>query len=148
VKVGRILEDGDTVALGGTTLTARLTAGHTKGCTTWTTTVMDGTRRYTVVLVGGTSINQGVHLVGNTRHPRIVEDYARTFALLKGLQPDIFLAQHPGMFRMEDKVERLRAGASTNPFVDPAGYRAFVAAGEKAYRTQLQREQSGAPAPR
>ena len=34
--VDRALHDGDTVSLGGTTLTAHLTAGHTKGTTTWT----------------------------------------------------------------------------------------------------------------
>ena len=142
VKVGRILRDGDTVTLGGTTLTAHLTAGHTKGCTTWMTTVADGGKSLRVVFVGGTSVNQGVQLLDNARHPSIVADYDRTFKVLKELQADIFLAQHPNMFQMEGKVARMNAGKG-NPFVDPEGYRAFVAASEESYRAQLQRERAG-----
>jgi metallo-beta-lactamase class B len=136
VKVGRVLRDGETVTQGDLTLTAHLTPGHTKGCTAWTTTVTADGRRYTVVFVGGTSVNGGVRLVGNTIHPQIAEDYARTFRVLKELKPDIFLAQHPSMFDMEGKAARLKPGAA-NPFVDPQGYAAFVAENEKAYLTRL-----------
>jgi metallo-beta-lactamase class B len=136
VKVGRVLRDGDTVTQGDLTLTAHLTPGHTKGCTAWTTTVTADGRRYTVLFVGGTSVNGGVKLVGNTIHPQIAEDYARTFRVLKELKPDIFLAQHPSMFDMEGKAARLKPGAP-NPFVDPQGYATFVAENEKAYLTRL-----------
>jgi metallo-beta-lactamase class B len=142
VKVGRVLRDGEAVSLGGVMLTAHLTPGHTKGCTTWTTVSREAGRSYRLVLVGGVSINQGVRLTGNARHPAIAEDYARTFRVLKELEADIFLAQHPNMFRMEEKVARLKDG-SANPFVDPDGYRAFVLAAEKSYRSQLDRERSG-----
>jgi metallo-beta-lactamase class B len=141
-KVGRVLKDLDTVSLGGVTLTAHHTPGHTKGCTAWTTTVTDTGQTYNVVFVGCASINQGVKLLGNTRHPTIVGDYARTFKVLKELRADIFLAQHPSMFRLEDKVKRLKPGAP-NPFVDPQGYRDFVAGQERNYLTQLERERSG-----
>jgi metallo-beta-lactamase class B len=141
VKVSRVLKDGETVTLGGTTMTANLTPGHTKGCTTWTATITHEGRPLRVVFIGGTSINDGVTLIGNTRHPAIADDYARTFRVLREFQPDIFVAQHPSMFRMEEKVQRLKAG-EREPFVDPAGYRAHVDAAEKAYRTQLQREQA------
>lgn len=141
VKVGRTLRDGDTVTLGGTTLTAHLTAGHTKGCTTWTTTVTEAGKPLRVVLVGGTSVNAGVQLVGNSRHPSIAADYERTFGVLKELQADIFLAQHPNMFEMEQKVARLKAGG--NPFIDPDGYREFVAAAERSYLARLKRERDG-----
>ena len=139
-KVGRVLKDGDTVTLGGVTLTAHLTPGHTKGCTTWTTRVQQDGKSLFLVMVGGTSINGGVKLLNNTRHPSIVEDYARTFRVLEELKPDMFVAQHPGMFRMEDKVRRMKAGEA-NPFIDPQGFEAFVAAGEQAYLAQLKREQ-------
>jgi metallo-beta-lactamase class B len=141
VKVGRILRDGDTVTLGGVTLTAHLTAGHTKGCTTWTTTVADGGKSLRVVFVGGVSVNQGVQLLDNPRHPSIVADYDRTFKVLKELQADIFLAQHPNMFDMEQKVARNAGGR--NPFVDPEGYQAFVAEAEQSYMAQLKRERAG-----
>lgn len=136
VKVGRVLRDGEGVTLGGTTLTAHLTPGHTKGCTTWTTTVMSEGRRYSVVFVGGTSVNGGVRLVDNARHPTIIEDYARTFRVLKELKAEIFLAQHPGMFDMEGKAARLKPGGP-NPFVDSRGYEAFVVENEKAYLARL-----------
>ncbi len=136
VKVGRVLRDGEAVTLGATTLTAHLTPGHTKGCTTWTTTVTSGGRRYSVVFVGGTSVNGGVRLVDNARHPTIIEDYARTFRVLRELKSEIFLAQHPNMFDMEGKASRIKPGAP-NPFVDPRGYEAFVAENEKAYLARL-----------
>jgi metallo-beta-lactamase class B len=140
VKVDRVLQDGDTVALGGVTLRAYLTPGHTKGCTTWTTTVRENDKSYLVVFIGGISINQGVKLLGNTRYPRIVEDYARTFRILKELKPDIFLAQHPEIYGMADKVTRLGPGSRENPFIDPEGYRRVVTEAEGRYLAQLRQE--------
>lgn len=147
-KVDRILKDGDTVTLGGVTLDAHLTPGHTKGCTTWSTTVQENGRSYLVVFVGGTSINQGVKLLGNTRHPGIVDDYARTFKVLRSLKADVLLAQHPGMYRMAEKLERLKAGAPQNPFIDPEGYQQFIADTERRYLEQLRQEQSAKPSAR
>ncbi len=141
VPVARVLEDREVVKLGDLELTAHHTPGHTPGCTTWTTRVpLDGQPRE-VVFIGGTSINAGVRLLGNTRHADIAEDYGRTFERLRSLPAEIFLAQHPRMFGMERKAERLRAGEKPSPFIDPDGYRAFVAFQEKAYRDQLAREQ-------
>jgi metallo-beta-lactamase class B len=141
-KVDRTLKDGDTVTLGGVTLTAHLTPGHTKGCTTWTTTVQENEKSYNVVFIGALSINEGVKLIGNQRHPGIAEDYARTFRVLKELKPDVFLAQHPSIYGMEEKMKRLKDGAPQNPFVDPDGYRRVVEAAESAYLKQLAQEKS------
>jgi metallo-beta-lactamase class B len=139
-KVGRVLKDGETVTLGGVTLTPHLTPGHTKGCTTWSTRVTHNRKSLFLVMIGGTSINGGVKLLNNTRHPSIVDDYARTFRVLKELKPDIFVAQHPNMFHMEDKVRRLKAG-DADAFIDPQGYQALVSSGEQTYQTQLKQEQ-------
>jgi len=140
----RILADGDTVTLGGASLQARLTPGHTKGCTTWTTAVEEDGKRYSVVFVGGVTINEGVRLLGNPRHPGIAEDYARTFRTLKDLEPDVFLAQHPSIYGMAEKVRRARAGARENPFIDPEGYRQVVSEAEGKYLQQLEEEKSAA----
>ena len=140
--VDRTLQDGDSVTLGSVTMKAHLTPGHTKGCTTWSTSAEVDGRAYSVVFVGGTSINGGVTLLDNQRHPGIIEDYARTFRVLKELQPDVFLAQHPAMYRMADKMRRLKEGAARNPFIDPEGYDRFVKAEESKYLRQLQQEQS------
>jgi metallo-beta-lactamase class B len=142
VKVDRILNDGDTVTLGGTALQAHLTPGHTKGCTTWTTNVEEGGRSYGVVFIGGIGINEGVKLLGNPRHPGIADDYARTFRVLKELKPDVFLAQHPAIYGMADKMKRLKSGAPQNPFIDPEGYRRVVGEAETSYLEQLKRESS------
>ena len=102
----------------------------------------DGGEQTLVVFVGGTSINEGVKLLDNTRHPNIVEDYARTFKVLKDLEADVFLAQHPGIFGMEQKLQRLKAGATSNPFIDPEGYRRFVEEEERAHLRQLDKERA------
>lgn len=140
VVVDRTVEDGDTLTLGGTTLTAHHTPGHTKGCTTWTTTVMEDDQSYDVVFIGGTSVNGGVKLRNNTRHPSIAEDYASTFAFLKTLKPDVFLAQHPSLYGMKEKREALMNGAETNPFINPGEYTAFVANQEATYLKRLANE--------
>jgi metallo-beta-lactamase class B len=141
--VDRILKDGDTVTLGDVSLQAHLTPGHTKGCTTWTTTVRQDARSYSVVFVGGVSINPGVTLLANQRHPGIAEDYARTFRTLKRLRPDVFLAQHPGIHGMAEKLRRLKAGGRENPFIDREGYRQVVSEAEGAYLSQLKQEKAG-----
>lgn len=141
-RVDRILKDGDTVALGKTALRAHLTPGHTKGCTTWTMTVEENGRSYGVVFIGAIGINEGVKLLGNARHPGIADDYARAFRVLKELKPDVFLAQHPAIYGMADKMKRLKAGALPNPFIDPEGYRRVVDEAEASYLEQLKREKS------
>ena len=140
-RVDRVIRDGDRVRLGGAELTAHLTPGHTKGCTTWTMEAVDGGKKYRVVFVGGYTINPGVRLLGNSDYPNIVDDFARTFRVLNSLKPDIFLAQHPDIFWLEEKRRKLNDGAAGNPFIDPGGYRERVREGEAAYRNQLRREQ-------
>jgi metallo-beta-lactamase class B len=124
--VDRVLHDGETVSLGGTTLVAHLTPGHTKGCTTWTATVMEKGRPLNVVIVGGVSVNPGVKLVHNPRYPGIADDYARTFRTLRALSCDVFLGSHGSYYGMADKLARMKAGAAENPFIDPTGYRQFI----------------------
>src|SRR5437867_5044202 len=139
--IDRVLKDGDTVVLGGITLTAHLTPGHTKGCTTWTTRVSENGKSHDLVLLGGFTINQGIKLLGTPDYPNMAGDFARTFRVLKALPCDVFGAQHPYFFDMEAKVARLnRRGA--NPFVDPAGYRAAVTEAEAAYLKQLATERA------
>src|SRR5690242_19295618 len=88
-KVDRVLHDRYTVELGGSTLTARLTPGHTPGCTTWTMQVTDGGRMLNAVIVGSPNVNVGYVLVNNRNYPQIAADYVKTFALLKSLPADL-----------------------------------------------------------
>lgn len=140
VKVDKVIKDGEVVRLGSAALTAHLTPGHTKGNTAWTATVEENGKKYDVVFVASMSINPGVRMVNNPTWPRIAEAYASSFQKLKSLPCDVFLGPHAPFFDMEAKVGRMNAGATTNPFIDPAGYRNYIASYEKSYNEQLLRE--------
>lgn len=146
VKVDRTIRDGDTVTLGGTTLTARVTPGHTRGCTSWTMQVKEGGQTLDVVFAGSVSVNPGVTLAVNPKYPKIAEDYARTFQTLKALPCDVFLSSHGSFFDLQGKAERLRKGQTPNPFVDPKGYRAYLARMEERFQKQLAEERKAVPA--
>jgi metallo-beta-lactamase class B len=145
VKVDRALHDGDEVKLGGATLTARLTPGHTRGCTTWTMKVNDGTKQRDVVIVGSPNVNPGYKLVGNTVYPRITEDYEKTFRVLKSLPVDYFLGAHGSYFGLEEKFVKSKAG-SGEAFIDPAGYKSYVADREEAFLKELKKQKSAVTA--
>ena len=138
-KVDRVLHDGDEVKLGGVTLVAHLTPGHTKGCTTWTMKVEEAGKTYDVVIVGSPNVNEGYRLVGRPSYQKIESDYEQTFRVLKSLPVDIFLGAHGGYFDLDTKYARLKDGAVT-PFIDPAGYNRYVADREKAFRTELAKQ--------
>jgi metallo-beta-lactamase class B len=138
-KVDRVLHDKDKVELGGVTMIARITPGHTKGNTTWTMKVREGERDLDVVFAGSTTA-PGYKLVRNPLYPNITEDYERTFALLRSLKCDVFLAPHGQFFALDEKRQRLEKGEKPNPFIDPQGYKNFIGWTEKAYQRQLKEE--------
>jgi metallo-beta-lactamase class B len=117
VKVDRVLKDGDTVSLGGTTLRAIWAPGHTPGCTVWTTNVADGGRSYSVAIFGCGGPNGGVKLVGNQKFPTLVGDTMSTFRKLKMLKPDIYVSGHPQML-FAGKIDRMKAGERPHPLLD------------------------------
>jgi metallo-beta-lactamase class B len=138
-KVDRVLHDGDDVKLGGTVLTAHLTPGHTKGCTTWTMKATDRGKTYDVVIVGSPNVNGGYKLVNNAQYPGIAEDYEKTFRVLKSLHCDVFLGAHGDYYGMDKKFSRMKPDGP-NVFIDPDGYQAYIAEREKAFRTELERQ--------
>ena len=129
--IDRVLADGEAVSLGGSTLIARRTPGHTPGCTTWTMTIEENGEQYDVVIIGSMGSNPGFRFVDNPDNPTIADQYRQGFAVLKSLDPDIPLASHPAMYNMVEKWERL--GEGENPFVDPEGYWAEVDAVEQLF---------------
>jgi metallo-beta-lactamase class B len=143
-KVDRVLHDGDEVRLGGSVLVAHLTPGHTKGTTTWTMKVTDGGKAYDVVIVGSPNVNPGYKLVGNAQYPQIAQDYELMFKVLKSLPCDVFLGAHGDYYGMTAKYARMKPGAA-NPFVDPEGYKSFVAEKEQAFREELKKQADGKP---
>jgi metallo-beta-lactamase class B len=140
--IDRVLKDGDTVALGGTTLTAHLTPGHTRGCTTWTMRVPEGGRTYDVVIACG-GLQDNARLVNNKNYPEIAEDFARSVKTYKTLPADVFLAAHSWFFDLAGKHAKL--GSATNPYIDPAGYKAWVANMEKDLTAMLAEQRKNPP---
>ena len=141
--IDRVLKDKEQVSLGGTTLVAHLTPGHTRGCTTWTMRIPEAGRTYDVVIACG-GLQEGAVLVNNTNYPEIADDFARSIATLKALPVDVFLGAHSWFFDLAGKYKRL--GGATNPYVDPAGYKAWVGAMEKNYNALVTRPPGERPA--
>lgn len=137
--VDRVLHDGDEVKLGNTVLVAHHTGGHTKGCTTWTMNVTDHGKVYHVVIVGGPYVNPGYKLVHNPAYPTITKDYQHTFAVLKSLPCDIFLGAHGLYFDLEKKYALMKQSKS-NPFIDPEGYKKFIALKEQDFLSELAKQ--------
>ena len=135
--VDRIIHDGDTVSLGGTTLTAHLTAGHTRGCTTWTTTVQEGGSSYDVVFF--CSLRSP-----STIAPEVADEMNRTFGLVRRLPCDVPLGDHPAQYNMHEKHSRL-AGGGENPFVDRANCFLEADIQEAMYRAVLAEQAAAAP---
>jgi metallo-beta-lactamase class B len=131
------VKDGETVSLGGVTVRAIASPGHTMGCTSWAFTIEDGGKPLRVVMIGGTSA-PGYKLVGNAKYPGIAGDYERTFARLAAEPADLLLEGHGFAFGLDDK----RAGRK--PFVDAAAYQARVAEAARAFRDQLASEEAAA----
>ena len=138
-RVDHTLHDGDEVRLGGSVLVARLTPGHTKGCTTWTMKVKEDSRTYNAVIVGSPNVNPGYKLIANDRYSTIAGDYERMFRVLQAQECDLFLGAHAGYFDLQSKYEQFKRGVTT-AFVDPEGYKKFVAEKDQAFRNELRRQ--------
>ncbi|UWZ82037.1 subclass B3 metallo-beta-lactamase [Occallatibacter riparius] len=135
----RILHDGDTVSLGGTVLTAHKTAGHTKGCTTWTMDVTEAGKTLHVVIIGSPNVLSSYKLINNKAYPQIADDFRHQFELLRALPCDIFLGAHASYFDLKQKYTRLQSG-DKNAFIDPAGYKAFVAEKQRDFESALEKQ--------
>ena len=140
VNVDRVLHDGGVVKLGNVSLIAHLTAGHTPGCTTWTTSVKDGDRTYAVVFACQTTLPAGQALLKNTLYPDIAADFAHTFDVLSALPCDVFLAEHGSAFSLGEKIAAKDRPEAANPFIDPAGYRTYVSQSRQVFDAELARE--------
>ena len=138
--IDRIIEDGENIRIGDTVLTAHMTAGHTKGCTTWTTVAEVDGKNYDVVVICAVRINTSMPLVNHPKYPNMPEDLAYTFARLKILPVDIFLGPHGWIFGLQEKLVRMKQDATFKPFIDPDGYLQYILGREKEYLEILKTE--------
>lgn len=139
VKVDRVVHDGDHVKLGGVTLTAHLTPGHTPGNTTWTmlTRDKDG-KSYNVVFFGIVAPFPNANLKGTPAYPSMAADWAKTMQVIPTLKCEVFLGSNSSFYDMEKKhTELVNDPNAPNPFIDPTGCKAFVDRGEATYQKLL-----------
>jgi metallo-beta-lactamase class B len=148
--IDRVLHDGDEVTLGGTTLTAHLTPGHTKGCTSWAFEVEEGGQTYAALIVCSFGVNPNYVLVDNPNYPDIAVDYVATFAKARTLPVDVFLAPHGSQYGLAEKHAKLasRGPNDPNPFIDRAGYLAHIDLQEQRFKDMLAEQQARAEAAR
>ncbi len=134
--IDKVIHDGDKVTLGGVTLVAHLTPGHTRGCTSWTTTAQDGGRTYNVLF--GCSLRPPATIT-----PPIAEEFNRSFKLVRTLPCDIQLGDHGAQYNMQVKYAKLKPGAP-NPFVDPANCMVEADVEEAMFHAIMAEQQSAA----
>jgi metallo-beta-lactamase class B len=139
VKVDRIMRDGDTIRMGDVLLTAYHTPGHTRGATTWVAHLVVDGKSYVVAFPDGAGFNPGYRLATNASYPGIADDYRRTHHMLEMLRPDIWLAQHNEYYDLAGKRERART-EGVKAWVDPEGYRRFIAGKKRAFEDQVDEE--------
>jgi len=139
VKVDRVLRDGDTVRLGDVLLTAYHTPGHTRGATTWIANLAVDGKAYLVAFPDGAGFNPGYRVAKNPSYPGITEDYRNTHHALEMIKPDIWLAQHNEYYDLEGKRKRAET-EGVKAWIDPDGYRRFIAGKKRAFEDQVDEE--------
>lgn len=142
VEADGIVADGDIVQLGGMRVTANITPGHTRGCTTWVVPVRVRQRVLSAVIICSMTA-PGYRLTGNTDYPNIVADFRATFARLRAMRCDIPLGSHGSFFDLEEKRRRRARHAPSNPFVDPNGCRQAIENARAAFEAQVSRQGGG-----
>ena len=143
-RIDHQFKDGDTVRVGPIELTAHITAGHTRGCTSWSFPVRDGVRELLVVDICSLTLFPFVSLVEAESYPGIRADFERSFQTLRSLPADIFLASHADMFDMNRKRRELaKASNALNPFIDRTGYLSYIDRSERRFREQLMKQEDG-----
>lgn len=140
VEADRVVRDGERIEIDGTSLTAHITAGHTRGCTTYTMDVRDGGLTRGVVFFCSPSVPSEYKLVGNAKYPDVAADYRKQFATLPKFDCDIPLASHGSFFSLEEKRKQLASDPKSDPFVDPKGCRDLIAEMEKRFEAALAKQ--------
>jgi metallo-beta-lactamase class B len=144
VHVDRVLKDGDTVELGGTTMKAIWAPGHTPGCTVWTTTVTEKAKPYAVLFYACAGPNAGVQVVGNPKFPRLAEQSMASFQKLAPQKPDIVLLMHP-QEQFKDKIEPIKAGATPHPLYNPEGWHKLMQDAQADLQKRIDAEKAKLP---
>ncbi|HUQ99222.1 MAG TPA: subclass B3 metallo-beta-lactamase [Gemmatimonadaceae bacterium] len=127
-RVDHVFKDGDTVRVGPLALTAHITGGHTRGCTSWSFQVQDSGRVLDVVSACD------LEPLANSRYPEQKADIERSIKLLRSLPADIWVTCHARWWGRYRKFVASRAAKDpVQPFVDTSGYRAYLDSAEARF---------------
>ena len=128
-RVDHRFKDGDTIRVGPIALTAHITGGHTRGCTSWSFAVRDGDRVLNVVSACDLSALERM------RYPEQAADFERSFRVLRSLPIDIWVTCHARQWgRYRKFIASRTAKNPVDPFIDPEGYRAYIDRAEEEFR--------------
>ena len=129
-RVDHVFEDGDTIRVGPLALTAHVTGGHTRGCTSWSFQVRDGDRVLNVVSACD------LERLATSQYPEQTADLERSFSVLRGLPVDIWVTCHARWWgRYRKFVASAAARDAVEPFIDPKGFQAYVDGAEARLRS-------------
>jgi metallo-beta-lactamase class B len=144
-RVDHRFKDGERISVGPVEVTAHITGGHSRGCTSWSFPVRDADRELRVVSACSLTLLPGISLVAPENYPGIRADFERTFDVLRRLPVDIWVTSHAKEFgRYRKFLERGKAQNPADPFIDREGYFKYIDKGEEKFR-RLLAEQEGNP---
>jgi len=134
--INRLVDDGETVTLGGTTLTAHIMPGHTRGCLAWSTNLKENGKTYYTFIE--CSLN-GRFVQTLDQYPGILDDFRATYKKARTFPVELWVSSHASFYNMAEKYAKLekRGPNDPNPFVDPEGYKAHVDEYEKSFEAAL-----------
>jgi metallo-beta-lactamase class B len=139
VKADSLLKDGAVIRLGNVELVMLSHPGHTKGSCSYLLKTRDSVRSYTVLIANLPTIVIEKPFADVTAYPGIAKDYKTTFASLKSLRFDLWVASHASQFNLHQKRS---PGDGYNPsvFNDRAGYNRALAGLQEQYEAHLKKQ--------
>jgi metallo-beta-lactamase class B len=140
--IDRLVDENETVSLGGTTLTAHLMPGHTRGCLAWSTTLKENGKSYYTFIE--CSLN-GQFLQVLDNYPGMIEDFRATYKKARTFPVEVWVSSHASFFNLAEKYEKMqkRGPGDPNPFIDPEGYKAHVDQYEKSFEAAVAKQAQG-----
>ncbi|WP_423601654.1 subclass B3 metallo-beta-lactamase [Sphingomonas sp. MS122] len=137
----RGVRDGEQLRLGGVTITARATPGHTRGSTSWQWRSCEGKACATIVFAA--SINP----VSDddyrfTAHPERVALLRQGAAKLATLRCDIAIPSHPGTNDTLQHLATLERSRARNPLLDRHACRSLAATYVQRIDARLAKEKA------
>ena len=139
VQVGRVLQSGEDITLGGSTVKVIWTPGHTLGAAAYFITTQENGTTYQIVYGGPPG-----PITGDPKYDTRPEDAFNSYKALRALNPDILISGHPqGLFK--GKLEALWANTRPSPLaLKPGQWAKMIDDSEATFKRRL--AESTAPA--